>query len=253
MHAYAIIPTHPVRSRSYAWGSISVDPDPPRAGKVTKIEFPLMNPGPDDVVVERIEVAVAEFGIGVRWRQLEAIGPFALPADPHHIEHAALEWVPASAGHRCVRASIYLRGATEPFTIGRNLHVIEAAATQDTWTVRFRLGNPEPLAAPIVLTVGGTYPRELEAVLRVNGRALPADRPVTLGPREEVDAELLLRARGEHALHVVRTVEATINGRLVDGIQIVLERPSHLTEGETLEPLAESVAARIEPAYVTGR
>jgi hypothetical protein len=253
MHAYAIIPTHPVRSRSYAWGSISVDPDPPRAGKVTKIEFPLMNPGPDDVVVERIEVAVAEFGIGVRWRQLEAIGPFALPADPHHIEHAALEWVPASAGHRCVRASIYLRGATEPFTIGRNLHVIEAAATQDTWTVRFRLGNPEPLAAPIVLTVGGNYPRELEAVLRVNGRALPADRPVTLGPREEVDAELLLRARGEHALHVVRTVEATINGRLVDGIQIVLERPSHLTEGETLEPLAESVAARIEPAYVTGR
>ena len=253
MHAYAIIPTHPVRSRSYAWGSISVDPDPPRAGKVTKIEFPLMNPGPDDVVVERIEVAVAEFGIGVRWRQLEAIGPFALPADPHHIEHAALEWVPASAGHRCVRASIYLRGSTEPFTIGRNLHVIEAAATQDTWTVRFRLGNPEPVAAPIVLTVGGNYPRELEAVLRVNGRALPADRPVTLGPREEVDAELLLRARGEHALHVVRTVEATINGRLVDGIQIVLERPSHLTEGETLEPLAESVAARIEPAYVTGR
>ncbi len=253
MHAYAIIPTHPVRSRSYAWGSISVDPDPPRAGKVTKIEFPLMNPGPDDVVVERIEVAVAEFGIGVRWRQLEAIGPFALPADPQRIEHAALEWVPASAGHRCVRASIYLRGSTEPFTIGRNLHVIEAAAIEDTWTVRFRLGNPEPVAAPIVLTVGGNYPRELEAVLRVNGRALPADRPVTLGPREEVDAELLLRARGEHALHVVRTVEATINGRLIDGIQIVLERPSYVAEGETLEPLAESVAARIEPAYMTGR
>lgn len=253
MHAYAIIPTHPVRSRSYAWGSISVDPDPPRVGKATKIEFPLMNPGPDDVVVERIEVSVAEFGIGVQWRQLEAIGPFALPADPQRIERATLEWIPASAGHRCVRASIYLRGSADPFTIGRNVQVIEAAAAEDTWTVRFRLGNPEPVAAPIVLTVGGNYPRELEALLRVNGRALPADRPVTLGPGEVVDAELLLRARGEHALHIVRTVEATINGRLIDGIQIVLERPSHAAEAETLEPLAESVAARIEPAYVVGR
>jgi hypothetical protein len=253
MHAHAIIPTHPVRSRSYAWGSISVDPDPPQVGKATKIEFPLMNPGPDDVVVERIEVSVAEFGIGVQWRQLEAIGPFALPADPHRIEHATLEWFPASAGHRCVRASIYLRGATAPFTIGRNLHVIEAAADQDTWTVRFRLGNPEPVAAPIVLTVGGNYPRELEAVLRVNGRALPADSPIILGPGEEVDAALLLRARSEHALHVVRTVEATINDRLIDGIQIMLERPAHTAETETLEPLAERVAARVEPAFVTGR
>lgn len=253
MHAYAIIPTRPVRSRSYAWGSISVDPDPPRAGKATKIEFPLMNPGPDDVVVERIEVSVAEFGIGVQWRQLEAIGPFALPADPQRIEHAVLEWVPASAGHRCVRASIYLRGAAEPFTIGRNLRVIEAAAVEDTWTVRFRLGNPDPVVAPIVLTVGGNYPRELEAALRVNGRALPVDRPVMLGPGEEVEAELLLRARSEHALRVVRTVEATINGRLIDGIQIALERPARTDEAETLEPLAASVAARAEPAFVAGR
>jgi hypothetical protein len=253
MHAQAIIPTHPVRSRSYAWGNISVDPDPPRAGKATKIEFPLMNPGPDDVVVERIEVSVAEFGIGVQWRQLESIGPFALPADPRRIEHATLEWLPTSAGHCCVRASIYLRGSADPFTIGRNVQVIEAAAVEDTWTVRFRLGNPEPVAAPIVLTIGGNYPRELEAVLRVNGRALPADRPITLGPGAEVDAELLLRAHGDHALRVVRTVEATINGRLIDGIQIVLERPARATETETLAPMVENVAPRVEPAYATGR
>lgn len=253
MHAHAIIPTRPVRSRPYAWGSISVDPDPPRVGHATKIEFPLMNPGPDDVLVERIEVAVAEFGIGVQWRQLEAIGPYALPADPHRIQHASLEWVPTSAGHRCVRASIYLRGATAPFTIGRNLHVIEAAAAEDAWTVRFRLGNPEPVAAPIVLTIGGNYPRELEAVLRVNGRALPADRPITLEPGAQVDAELQLRARSEHALHVVRTVEATINGRLIDGIQIMLERPARTAASEPLEPLAEGVATRAEPAYATGR
>jgi hypothetical protein len=60
----------------------------------------------------------------------------------------------------------------------------------------------------------------------VGGHFVPAGQPVWLNPREELDAALILRARSDAALDVVRTVEATIAGRLVDGIQVVVRRPA---------------------------
>ncbi len=222
----AIIPHVRSRSHPYAWGCISVNPDPPRVGEVTRITFPLLNPGPDDQTVERIEVRVAQFGIGVQWEQLAPIGPFALPADPDRVVEASVEWTPTAGGHRCVRAQVYVAGLAEPCTVGCNLHVIEAAADERTWSVPFRLGNPEPERAPIVFQIGGNNPATVGAAVRVAGRVVPLDQPLWLGPGEEVEAELVLRAQLDGALNTVRTVEAWVHGHLIDGIQVTVRRPA---------------------------
>lgn len=223
----AIVPHVPARSRPYAWGSITVDPDPPRVGEMVRIGFPLANPGPDDVVVERIEASVARFGIGVAWEKLPVIGPLRLPADPGHIEHVTVEWVPQEGGHRCVRASIYVKGMAQPCLVGRNLQVVEAAATEEDWRVPFRLGNPERMAAPIVLRLGGNDLTALAGTVLVHGRQVALDEPIWLEPHEEVDAVLVLRARTDSALSHLRTLEGTMFGRLVDGIQVTVRRPAH--------------------------
>lgn len=222
----AIIPNQPTRSRPYAWGSITVNPDPPRVGEATEIVFPLANPGPDDLIVERIEAKVALFGIGLEWESLPRIGPYRLPADPQRIEQASLTWIPTTGGHRCVRASIYVKGLRQPCQVGRNLHVIEATADEDSWTVPFYLGNPEGARAPVLLRAGGNDRAALEASVRIRDRVVPLDQPIWLDAHEQVEAALLLRARVGDPLAHLRTLEATIHGRFIDGIEVTVHRPA---------------------------
>jgi hypothetical protein len=233
---HAIIPNVPARSRSYAWGCISVNPDPPRVGEVTVIDFPLLNPGPNEVVVDRIEAKVARFGIGVEWEELPAIGPFHLLPDERYVEHATALWTPREGGHRCVRAEIHVHGIAEACHVGRNLHVIEAAAGERNWSVPFRLGNPTPKRAPIRLQVEGNNTDAVDAVVRAAGRALALDEPLWLDAGEEVDAELLLWARTGGALSVVRTVEANIRGELIDGIHVTVHRRVHAQTHAAVDP-----------------
>lgn len=221
---HAIIPHVRSRSQPYAWGCISVNPDPPRVGELTRVTFPLLNPGPDDQTIERIEVKVAQFGIGVRWEDLPPLGPFVLPADPDRVVEATVEWTPTVGGHRCVRGQIHVAGLAEPCCAGRNLHVIEAAAGEHTWSVPFRLGNPEPRRAPIRLQIGGNNLAALDAAVRVGAQVVPADQPIWLAPGEEVEAELLLHGQPDGALNHARTVEAWVHGHLIDGIHVTLRR-----------------------------
>lgn len=224
----AIIPNQPTRSRPYAWGSITVNPDPPRVGEATDIVFPLANPGPDDLIVERIEAKVAFFGIGLEWEPLSSIGPYRLPADPHHIEHATISWTPKQGGHRCVRAEIFVKGIRQPCQVGRNLHVIDAAAEEEYWTVPFLLGNPEAAPAPIQLHTGGNDRAALDVAVRIRGRVVPLDRPIWLDAHEQIEAALLLRARTGTPLAHLRTLEATIRDRFIDGIEVTVRRPAHV-------------------------
>lgn len=249
----AIIPNVLSRSRPYAWGCISINPDPPRVGETATIGFPLMNPGLDDLVVERIAVRVAQFGIGVAWEELPSIGPMTLPAAPDRIETATIQWTPTQSGHRCVRATISVRGQAEALQVGRNLHVVEAAASEDLWPVPFRLGNPEPERAPIVLSFGGTQPGALAAEILVRGRAIAAGQPVWLEAGEEVDAELRLRATHPDRINAIRALEATVHGRLIDGIHVTIHRPAapHTREDDGVDHHAHH-AHVIQPeiAYV---
>jgi hypothetical protein len=243
---HAIIPNRPARSRPYAWGSISVDPDPPRVGGVTTITFPLANPGPDEIVVERIDARIAFFGMGMQWEPLPVVGPFRLSPDPHHVELAHIEWTPQQGGHRCVRAAIHVRGEEQPFQVARNLQVIEAAAGEERWHVPFHLGNPAREPAPIMLVVGGNAAAALDATVRVGKRIVPLEQPIWLRPGEEVLAELLLHARTDAALHHIRTVEAFIGGRLLDGIQVTVNRPARAAEEPLSRPRSPEVARRSE-------
>jgi hypothetical protein len=223
----AIIPNRPAHVRPYAWGSVSVNPDPPRVGEVTQITFPLANPGPGAVVVERIEVGIAAFGVGMPWEQLDPIGPFHLPPADGQIVEASAAWTPQQGGHRCVRAHIFVQGMDSPLLVGRNLDVIRANAHEGSWRLAFRLGNPERVRAPIELRVDGTGDADqVEIRLRVGERWVHANRPIWLKPGEEVGAELHLAAEPGRALDATHTVEAYIGNRLVDGIQVSVVRPA---------------------------
>jgi hypothetical protein len=213
------------QARPYAWGCVSVNPNPPRVGEVSRISFPLANPGPGDVTVERIEIAVAQFGMGVRWEQLDPIGPFHLPPDPRHIEHASIEWTPRAGGHRCVRGTIHAPGAA-PLMVGRNLHVLNAGADEEEWAVPFRVGNPDAERAPVLLRLGADDAQPVAMGLAVAGRPLRFDEPLWLDPGQELDATLHLRATPGQALAAIRTVEAFIGARPLDGIQVTLLRPA---------------------------
>jgi hypothetical protein len=212
----------------YASRNISVSPNPPRVGVPTTIELQLQNPGPEALTISRIETKVAQFGMGVAWEELPLIGPFHLPANPEHIEKITQQWTPQTGGHRCVRASIFIDQLPHPLYIGRNLQVIEAEAEMVRWQVPFRLGNPEPEPKPIVLTLEQTRPHEVLATIMVKERVAPVGVPIWLAAGEEVDAILRLRARTREAIESINNIEASIDGRLLDGIQVILRRPAQL-------------------------
>jgi hypothetical protein len=235
------------QARAYAWGCVSVNPNPPRVGEVTRISFPLANPGPGDVTVQRIEIAIAQFGMGMRWEQLDPIGPFQLPPNPRHVEHASIEWTPRAGGHRCVRGTIHVADAA-PIMVGRNLEVINAGAEESEWSVPFHVGNPEAERAPVLLRLGADDALPVAMGLAVAGRPLPFDEPLWLGPGEEVDATLHLRAAPGQALAAVRTVEAFIGARLLDGIQVTLLRPALVAHAP--EPLRPGLRETPRVEYV---
>jgi hypothetical protein len=211
----------------YACHGISVTPNPPRVGEVTTLALALKHSGPEPMTIDRIEFKLAGFGMGVRWEELPPVEQIHLPADPEHVEEVSVEWTPTTSGHRCVQATIYATPLPQPLRIRRNLHVIESAEASSTWHVPFRLGNPEDERMPVVVEVGGNATDSIMTRLVVNRRLVQAGQPVWLDAREEVEAMLILHARTREAIEAVRTVEARIMGRLIDGIQVEVRRPAY--------------------------
>jgi hypothetical protein len=238
----AIQLNHAVRPHRYACTGITVTPNPPQVGVVTTLGLTLKNGGSGPITISRVETMVAQFGIGVAWEPLPAVGPFHLPADPDYIEDVTMQWTPLKGGHRCVRANIHIETLPQPLRIGRNLQVIESEAERAMWNVPFRLGNPENQRMPIVLELGGNNPQAVGAQVMANGRMVRSGEPIWLNAKEEVDAMLLLRARTNAALESANTVEATIGGRFIDGIQVVVHRPAlTLNGGRDIERSSRSV------------
>lgn len=235
-----------VRPHPYASYSLTVNPNPPRVGEVTTLALALRNSGPDPVTVNRIEFKVAGFGMGLQWEELPPISPVHVPVDPDHDYEVAIQWTPTKGGHRCVRGAIYIEGAPHPIHVGRNLDVIEAMADQDTWHIPFQLGNPETERKPVMLEIGKTG-RELHAMLVVRGRLQPAGRPIWLNPGEVIDAQLILKARTLEQINDAQAVEAYIDSKLIDGIQVVVHRPAFV---QPSVPRREPVERIARPARV---
>jgi hypothetical protein len=215
-----------MRRHAYSSQSIAITPDPPQVGVATTITIHLKNPGAEAVTVSCIETMIAQFGMGITWEQLPVLGPFHLPADPDHVEEISMEWTPKLGGHRCLRANIHIETLPTPLRIGRNLQVIESEADCARWQIPFRLGNPEAVRAPVALEVGGENLAGMMAHLIVDRRMIQPGEQIWLNPGEKVDARLLVRARTPDAIASVHTIEAFINGRFLDGIQVEIHRPA---------------------------
>ncbi len=230
------------RMHRYACRGISVTPNPPQVGVPTTITLYLRNSESSPVTVTRIETKVAQFGMGVAWEELPVVGPFSLPADPNHVEEVTMQWTPQKGGHRCLRANIYLETLPQPLMAGCNLHVIESEAERSMWQMPFRLGNPERERMPVALEIGGNQAEGVAARLIVKGGVVRPGEAVWLDAGEEVDALLLLRARTAAAIESIHTVEAFINGRFLDGIQVELYRPA-----QRMRPVDHHLAPQAEP------
>lgn len=234
----------------YACRSLSVNPDPPEIGKVTTLALALKNAGPQAIIIQRIEFKVAQFGMGVRWEHLPPIEQLTLPANGDHIEEIAVQWTPTVGGHRCVRVAIHADVLPHPLHIGRNLHVIEAAAGRNFWQVPFRLGNPENERMPVTLKLGDENPAAVEANILINGRLHHSGQPVWLNARQEVDARLILHARTDDAIATIKTIEATIMGRFIDGIQVEIHRPAYVMRRPYMERQRDVVSYESTMALV---
>jgi hypothetical protein len=195
-------------------------------GVETQLAFYLKNPGPEPLTVSRLEVKVAQFGMGVGWEELPILGPITLPGDPERIEEVTMQWTPRTGGHRCVRATIHIENEPQAFHAGCNLNIIESDAERQMWNVPFRLGNPERERMPIVLAVHG--PDEVRQMVMINERIVASGTLLWLEAGEEVDAILLLRARTPEALSSTIRIEAMIGDNFLDGIEVVVHRPALL-------------------------
>jgi len=220
----------------YASRSISVNPNPPHVGEATTLALALKNTGPEAITINQIQFMVAAFGIGTGWEQLPPIEHINLPADPQHVEEVAVQWTPTRGGHRCVRVTIEADVLPQPLRIGRNLEVIESTTDRRIWQVPFRLGNPENEHMPIILELGGDNTDGVDAMVLINGLPVGTGRPLWLNAGEEVDARLVLSARTQEAIGALKTVEAYIQGRFIDGIQIEVYRPVYTGRRPMIEP-----------------
>lgn len=212
----------------YACRGISVNPNPPRVGEATTLGLAFKNTGPETITLNRIQFMVAAFGMGLGWEQLPVIEDIRLPADAKHVEEIAVQWTPTVGGHRCVRVTVESDVLPLPLRIGRNLEIIQATADRNTWHVPFHLGNPENERAPVMLELGGENTDGVDVIVLVNGRQVQRGQPVWLNAHEAVEARMLLRARTPEAIAAVKTVEASIHGRFIDGIQIEVYRPAYV-------------------------
>jgi hypothetical protein len=241
------------RLHSYAYGGLCVNPDPPQVGKVTTLAVALKNSGPEAITVNRVQFMVAQFGMGLTWEKLPPVEQIALPANPRHIEEIEVQWTPTRGGHRCVHVIIEADILPQPLRTGRNLHVIESTAERSTWQVPFRLGNPEDERRPVVLELGGNNAAEVDAMILVNGRLLRAGQPVWLDAKQEVEARLLLHAPAHNAIEAIKTIEAYIDGRFIDGIQVEVYRSAYSARPGLMQPEPGSMTYEREAAAVVGR
>jgi hypothetical protein len=223
----AIRITDPAQHLTFLSNGISIDPDPPCVGTNTRIGLSLCNPGHDPIEVERIDLKIARFGMGLRWENLPAAGPFVVPPQRFTTTDLEWQWTPDEGGHRCVRAHIAIAGRPQPLIVGRNLHVVHSEAEQRTWNIPFRVGNPEDRRAPVMLSLQTPHPL-LTADLHVNGKHHFFGDPIWLDAGEEVEATLTLRARAFVDFDVLHMIRATIDGRFIDGIGVQVKCPAYL-------------------------
>jgi hypothetical protein len=227
MDALSLHPQRQHLTHRYTSNSISIDPNPPRAGLPTTISLALKNSTQQPLTVERIEMMVAQFGMGVPWEHLPDIGPVELLADSNVIKEVTAQWTPRAPGHRCVQGIVHVTQLAQALYARRNLQVVEADCSQALWHVPFRLGNPSEERKPIVLTIKDEYADDVYTRIHINSRFVLPGEEIWLNAREEVDANVIIVARTAEAFRSVSNVEAVLDGNFLDGIRVAVQRSAY--------------------------
>ena len=250
MDALSLQPQRQHLAQRYTSNSISVNPNPPRVGVPATISLTLKNSLLQPVTVERIEIMVAQFGMGVAWEHLPDIGPVQLAADPDTIAEIEAHWTPLAPGHRCVQSTIHVENFSEPLHARRNLQVIEAHSSQTLWQVPFRLGNPSHERKPIVLMLNDEHAEQVHTRIHVNSRFMLPGEEIWLDAQEEVDAHVVIMARTTEAFSSISNIEALLGGDFLDGIQVGVQRPAYRHDYVISQEACGRRRARVEEHVV---
>ena len=201
----------------YAQGEITVHPEPPIAGSLTRLCVEVHNSDQTAAHDADLEFRVANFGIGVPFSTVGVV-PVHMPPDGW-VQECVL-WTPPVPGHWCIEVVIHQEGFA-PQRSQRNIDLDEPLQPGEAHTKVFPVGNPSDQVATITL---GIVPHLPDWTIELSPDILPDMQPgeireVALTVQPPVDQPLPPDG------HAVVDVEAYIEGELIGGFRKVF-RPS---------------------------
>ena len=123
---------------TYAQDEISVHPEPPTAGSLTRLCAEVVNNDPVNAHVVTLEFRVANFGIGLPWN---AVDSTSVHVPPGSVASGCVVWTPPGPGHWCIEVVLHQEGA-EPQRSQRNIDADEPLQPGESHSRVFEVGNP---------------------------------------------------------------------------------------------------------------
>jgi len=131
----------------YAQDEISVHPEPPMAGRLTRLCAEVINTDPVHPQGATLEFRIANFGIGLPWT---TVGTSEVEVPPGGSAVGCVIWTPPIHGHWCIEVVLHQEGA-EPQWSQRNLDWDEPLRPGEPHSLIFSVGNPFPHTVDITL------------------------------------------------------------------------------------------------------
>ena len=201
----------------YAQGEITIHPEPPVAGNLTRLCAEVVNRDPQQAHVATLEFRVANFGIGLSF---DAVGKTDVHVPPGGAALGCVIWTPPMPGHWCIEIVI-LQPGCEPQHSQRNIDMDEPLEPGVPHRRVFPVGNP--FNHPVTVTLG-LIPHLPDWQFELSQDVLP-DVP----PGEVREVTLTVGPPPEQSLppagHPIVDVEAFVEGQLIGGFRKIFRPP----------------------------
>ena len=201
----------------YAQGEISVYPEPPMAGRLTRLCAEVVNNDPESAHLVTLEFRVANFGIGVPFTP---VGSTQVLAPAGEAASGCVVWTPPLPGHWCIEVAL-LQEDAEPQLSQRNIDADEPLQPGESHARVFPVGNPLDHRVDISL---GLVPHAEGWGIELSVDTLPAMEP---GEIREVTL-IVTPPEGEPLPAdgtLIVDVEAYAEGQLTGGFRKVFRPP----------------------------
>jgi len=201
----------------YAQEEISVHPEPPMAGRLTRLCAEVVNHDLANWHTATLEFRVAEFGICPTWAPVASV---SVQVPPGSSAEGCAVWVPPNDGPWCIEVVLIQEGA-EPQYSQRNIDQDEPLQPGEPHEMNFPVSNPLDHVADIIL--------ELAPHLQGWGVELSAVSLPGMGPGEVREVTLTVTPPAGEPLPpdgtVVVDAEAYADGQLIGGFRKVFRPP----------------------------